>query len=84
MGTCWPMARTLAYGPTKNKEIGINKLYTTQGLVHIKEMPNYMWWKTDTGKLLHTSIEYTKIEAGIRGSLFLHDYNNYHHLYEDT
>ena len=56
MGICRSMARSLVYGPTKNQGLGINKLFTTQGILHVREMTNHIWRKTETGKLLQTSI----------------------------
>lgn len=63
MGICSSMTRSLVYIPTKNKGVGINKLYTTQGILHVGEIRNHIGKKTVTGELLHTSIEYTKIKV---------------------
>ena len=84
IGICQSMARALVYAPTKYQGLGINKLYTTQGLGHVRALINHIWRDTDTGKLLRTSLEFAKLEAGVRGSLFALDYNTYGHLCEDT
>jgi hypothetical protein len=84
IGICQSMARALVYAPTKYQGLGINKLYTTQGLGRVRALINHIWRDTDTGKLLRTSLEFAKLEAGVRGSLFALDYNIYGHLCEDT
>ena len=43
MGICKAMARSLVYGPVKNQGLGINKLFTTHGILHVKELINHMW-----------------------------------------
>ena len=65
----------------KNQGIGIHKLYTTQGLVHIRAVFDHIWGRTETGNLSRTLMEYMKLEAGIRGSIFHHDYDEYMHVY---
>ena len=84
MGICRSMARSLVHAPTKFQGLGIYNLYTTQGLIHVKELLNHIWRKTETGKLLRTTMEFAKLEAGIRGSLFALDYELHGHLCEDT
>ena len=84
MGICRAMARSLVYGPLKNQGLGINKLFTTQGILHVRELINHIWRKTETGKLLQTSIEYAKLEVGTRGSLFKLNYDLFGHLCEET
>ena len=84
MGMTRSMARTLVYAPLKYQGIGINKLYTTQGLLHINALVNHIWRESETGKLLRISLEYVKLELGIQGSLFAKDYALYCQLCEDS
>lgn len=77
------MSRSLVYAPIKNKGMGIHKLYTTQGLVHIRVVIDHIWGQTETGNLLCTSMDHIKLEASIRGHLFYHDYDKYGFLCED-
>lgn len=57
MGICRSMARFLLCGPTKNQGLGINKLFTTQRILQVRELINHIWRQTQTGKLSQTSIE---------------------------
>ena len=84
MGITRSMARSLVYAPLKYHGVGVNRLYTTQGLSHVTAFLNHIWKGTETGKLLRISLEYTKLELGIRGSLFTKDYDLYSHLCEDS
>ena len=47
-------------------------------------MTNHIWRITETEKLLQTSIEYAKLEVGIRGSLFKLNFELFVHLCEET
>ena len=84
MGVCKTMPRVLVYGPIKYTGLGINQLYTTQGLLHVRAVLDHCWRTTETGKLLRTSIEIAKVETGLQGSLWSYDYDVYSHLCEDT
>ena len=84
MGVCKNMPRDLVYGPLKYQGLGIPNLYTTQGLSHIVTVLTHCWRGTETGKLIQTSVEIAKVEAGLHGSLWEHDYNIYSHLIEDS
>lgn len=54
MGICRSMARALVYGPTKIQGLGINKLFTKYGILHLIEMIDHIWRKTWTRKLIQT------------------------------
>ena len=84
MGICRTFPRALVHGPIKYMGLGINDLYTTQGLQHVRAVLDHCWRSTETGKLLRTSIEIGKVETGLRGSLWSYDYSVYGHLCEDT
>ena len=83
-GICRNMARALVHGPKKYKGLDLHDLYTTQGLLQIQAILNHCWRGSDTGILLSVSIEYTKLEIGLPGSLFNSDYNLYGHLAEES
>lgn len=42
--------RDSVYTPVKHQAIGINKLYITQGVLHINEVLNHIWRRTQTGE----------------------------------
>ena len=84
MGIYRSMSRSLVYAPIKRQGLGINKLYTTHGLIDVRKLLNNIWRGAETWKFLQTSMEYNKIEMGIRGSIFKLDYNIFGHLCEDT
>ena len=84
IGVCRSMARSLVYAPLKYQGLDIHKLYTTQGIEHVTALLDHMWMETTTGKLLRNSIEYTKVELGLRGCIFNQDYKLYGHLGVDT
>ena len=84
LGVTKSMAHALVYAPLKYQGLELHNLYTTLGLSHITGLLNHIWQRTATGKLLLTSLEYAKIELGIRGSYFNKDYSVYGHLGEDT
>ena len=66
MGICRAMARPLEYGPLKNAGLIINKVFTTQGILHVRELINYIWKQTETWYFYQISIEYAKLEVDIR------------------
>ena len=82
MGICRNIARSLVYTPVKHQGVGINKSYTTQGLIYVMEMTNHIWRRIETCKLIFTSIEYTKLEIGLKRSLFKQYYNEFGFLCE--
>ena len=84
IGVSRSMARSLVYAPLKYQGLDIHNLYTTQGLGHIMGLMNHIWQGSPTGNLLRTSLEYAKVELGIRGSYFNKNYDIYGHLGEDT
>lgn len=48
MGFCRSMASALVYGPIQNQELDINKPFTTQSILHIRELVNHIQRKTET------------------------------------
>ena len=66
MGINRPMTRSLIYTPLKYQGLIINEFYTTQDLVYLTTIINYIWKGTEIGKLLRISLGYIKIELGIR------------------
>ena len=78
------MAHALVYAPLKYQGLELHNLYTTLGLSHVTGLLNHIWQGTATGRLLIVSLEYAKLELGIRGSYFHRDYSIYGHLGEDT
>ena len=84
IGVCKKMARALVYLPTKFQGLGVHDLYISQGLSHIKVLLDSIWQRTTTGRLLTTTIEYLKIEVGLRGSILLHCCDTFGHLAENS
>ena len=84
IGICRTMARSLVYAPIKYQGLGIQNLYITQGVQHVKAILNHIWQRTTTGSLILMSMEYVKMEVGIRGSIFSKDYEIYGHLAEES
>ena len=84
MGVNRSMARYLLYASLKYQGLDIYNIFTTQGSTHVLGFLNRVWHGTTTGQLLRTSLEYAKVELGIRGSYFNKYYEVYGHLGEDT
>ena len=84
MGVCRTMARALVYTPIKYQGLGVDELYITQGLQHVKALLDHIWRESTTGKLLIISLEYLKLEVGIQGSILTEDYELYGHLAEES
>ena len=83
-GVCRNAPRALVHDPIKYMDLGLNNLYTTQGILHVRARLYHCWRTTETGKLLHTSIKICKVETGLRGYLWSYNYSVYSHLCEDT
>ena len=84
IGMCRTLPRKIVYGSLKNQGMGIHNLFTTQGILHIQTLLDHIWRDTETGKLIRTSIECAKMEVGILGSLFGHNFEDYGNLCEET
>ena len=84
IGVCRTLARALVYAPTKYQGLGVHELYISQRLSHIKNLLDHIWQRTTTGKLLTSTMEYLKIEAGVRGSILLRNYETYGALVEES
>ena len=84
IGITRSMAHALVYAPLKYQGLELHNLYTTLGLSHVTGLLNHIWQGTATGRLLIVSLEYAKLELGIRGSYFHRDHSIYGHLGEDT
>ena len=84
IGVCRTIARELVYTPTKFQGLGIKDLYISQGLSHVKILLDHIWQRTTTGKLLCATIEYLKIEVGLRGSILRQSFDTFGHLAEKS
>ena len=79
-GMCKNMPRDVLYGDLDHQGMGIHNLYTTMGLQQIKALITNIWKDNIAGKLLRVSLESFKLELGISGSIFHHNYYTYKHL----
>ena len=65
------MNRIAVHLPTKYNGLGIQDLYTAQGIEHIKMILQHGGTTSATGTLLQTSIEHHILEAGSANHIFL-------------
>ena len=67
--------QAIVYGPMKYQGLGINDLYVSQGIAHIKKLINHAYSARDpTGQLLRASAQHLLLELGTSHQLFEHDY----------
>jgi len=62
VGVCRNMSRYLVHEPTRYQEIEIDNFYTMQGIEQVQARLDQFWWETNTGKLIHISVENTNLE----------------------
>ena len=74
-GICSNFPRAILYGPIKCQGFGVQNLYHTQSLRHIKDIIDQTWKGTPAEKLLIANIEGVKLDAGIGGKLFQNKIN---------
>jgi hypothetical protein len=72
--------RKALYGPGKMMGGELHNLYATMVGKHLYEILTEAPYDSPTGNLLRTSIEQCKVELGLGGDLFTHDYKKLHHL----
>ena len=77
--------RSVVYGPTNEKGLGMKNLYTTKGLTQISAIVQYITDNDNiTGKLLRTSIELAKMELGTGRNIFTCNYWKYEALMTES
>ena len=72
--------RTICYAPFKYQGLGLHDPYIRQGVEHIKFIMQQAESPSISGKLLRFTVEGTKLETGLPGNLFHHDFNIYGRL----
>ena len=71
------MDRTICYAPVKYQGLGLQDPYVKQGIEHVKMIMQQMDTPSISGKLLKFTIEGIKVECGLTGSLFSHNFHRY-------
>ena len=79
-GICRNIPRALLYGRKEHQGLGLNNLHTTMGITQVQVLLDNVWENTVTGDLIRVSMESLKLELGIKGSIFSHDFDMYGHL----
>ena len=74
----------ILYGIKNEGGLGLEHLYTTQGIKHIEQFVRYLASDTITGKLIRVSLEMCQLEVGIGRHLFTLDYSKFHSLLADS
>jgi hypothetical protein len=69
-GICCYFPRDVIYAPTKFQGVGLKNIYITMGLKQIALVSSAGQSASITGRLICTSIEATKLELGLRSSVF--------------
>ena len=72
--------RSICYAPFKYQGLGLHDPYIRQGVEHIKFILQQAESISISGKLLRFTVEGTKLETGLPGNLFQHDFNIYGQL----
>ena len=70
LGMQWQLPRAVVYAPLKYQGLAVPNLYVETGIQHVTLLLRETHSNSPTGKLLRMSIEATKVEIGIGGSLF--------------
>ena len=78
-GICRTTPRVLVHGCKEYQGLELHKLHTTMGISHIQALLDNTWSNSVTGKLMRVSLENMKLELGLRGSIFNHNYSMYNH-----
>jgi hypothetical protein len=85
MGINRNMPRAIVYGTYDSMGLNIPNLFTSQGLVNIQVLITHGHVKADVlGGMLRTSIENHKVELGLGGSLFPHNFHTWSCLITNT
>ena len=73
------------YMDRSERGFGVHNLCTTKGITHLNALVQCLG-ETDsiTGQLMRASIELAKIEIGLGGNIFDHNYEDYSPLLSDT
>lgn len=75
--------RKVLYGPKEEGGLGMNDLWTTQGLMHVQKFHQHIGGSSITSKLLRVTMETCILEVGIGRDLFSLDYNKFGFLVSD-
>jgi hypothetical protein len=77
MGMQRHMPRAVVYAPLKFQGMAVPNLYIETGIQHIAILLRETSGNSPTGKLLRMSIEATKVEIGVGGSLFTQSFDRF-------
>jgi exonuclease III len=69
--------RDLLYAPIDYQGLGVQNIYLTQGINHIVDIVEHKWKKTLTGHFITSSLECLRLETGIQGNIFSHNFYDY-------
>jgi hypothetical protein len=72
--------RKALHGPPSFMGGGVHHLYATMVVQHVQEMMTEAPQDSPTGQLIRTSIEQAKLELGLNGRLFDHNFKMVGHL----
>jgi hypothetical protein len=78
-GVMSSMARAIVFGPLRYQGLAIPDLYVFQGVKHIEKIICYSLSKDNisTGSLIRASLEATKLELGLPGSVLSQDFSKH-------
>jgi hypothetical protein len=73
----WIKPRAVVYAPMKFQGLAVPNLYVETGIQHVAILLQETQGNSPTGKLLRMSIEATKVEIGVGGSLFAQSFERF-------
>ena len=62
--------RAILYAPATAQGLGVQNLFHTQNIRHVKDIVDQRWRQTPSAKFIGCTLEAVKLEAGIAGHLF--------------
>ena len=69
-GYCKSIPRPVVFGPRDRQGMGIQNLYHSQSIRHVKDIIDQTWKRSPSEKFIRMNIEAWKLEAGIHGPMF--------------
>jgi hypothetical protein len=84
MGMQHHLPRAVVYAPLKYQGLAVPNLYVEMGIQHVLLLLRETYSNSQTGQLLRMSMEATKVEIGVGGSLFTQSFDWYGILATDS
>ena len=72
--------RDVIFAPVECQGLGLNDIYITQGVGHVKEIIEHSWTNTVTGYFITTILEQIRLELGLNINILESNYYVYEYL----